>query len=373
MFVKNFTTKLTIFLSILTLSVTMLFALQSSVNAQAYRGLIIDEIKFDLGYQDRGVQITKKFNVIHDFQEKDKKVTLYFRALDFTSDGESGTPVFLPEGTLSPEASLAKWITFEKTSITLEQYGQKEEIVFTISVPEGAEPGGKYAAILLSDQEGGTVVNNNNDSTELGMSKELGPLVFMITDGEIIRNVSADALYTTDIKGKKTQYFFNLPVNINAILRNAGNVHVQPNGAIYVYRGENFQEFITKFELNSQKGYVLPNSTRIFSFEWNDGFMYDELVKNESTGKTEVKTKVNWDKLSKFRIGKYNVKMLFAAQGGETGETYTVQKDTFFWVIPWPLIILIISIIVLTGLFITYKQVTKTKSKKNQSKNRFDE
>jgi hypothetical protein len=347
----------------------MLFnAFVSQSNAQAYRGLVIDEIKYDLGYQNRGTSITKTFHVTHDFQDKTKVVTLYFRAADFTSDGSTGTPVFLPTGTLSSGASLASWITFEKKSITLDHYGQSEEVTFTIDIPADSEPGGKYAAILLSDKEGEGAVNGENESSELGISKELGPLVFLVNDGDIRKSIVADALYTSDIEGKKTQYFFNLPVNINAVLRNSGNVHVQPSGAIYVYRGDNFQNYIVKFELNEKKGYVLPDSTRVFSFEWGDGFMYDVLEKNTKTGKVSRVTKLNWDKLSKFRIGKYNARLLFAAEN-TSGETYTIQKETFFWVIPWPLLVLLVAVVVLTGLYITAKKISKKKSKKTNENN----
>jgi hypothetical protein len=335
-------------------------AFSLNVNAQAYRGLVIDEIKYDMGYQDRGTRITKTFHVTHDFQDRTKVVTLYFRAADFTSDGATGTPVFLPKDTLSSVASLASWITFEKTSITLDHYGQQEEVTFYIDIPMDAEPGGKFAAILLSDKEGESAIDGSDESSELGISKELGPLVFLITDGDIRMSLIADSLYTTNIMGKKTQYFFNLPVFINAVLRNNGNVQVQPNGAIYLYRGDNFQDFITKYELNEKKGYVLPDSTRIFAFEWNEGFMYDELKKDEKTGKISQVTKLNWDQLSKFRIGKYNVKMLFSAESTE-GNVTTIQKDTFFWVIPWPLIVLVVAIVVITGLYLTGKKLSRKK------------
>ena len=184
------------------MSSSILLGATTSTNAQAYRGLIIDEFKFEIKDAKPGETFTRTFNVTHDFIDRNKQVTLYLKSMDFTSDGVTGTPRFLPYDFLAPEASLANWITFEKSSVFLSSYGQKEQITFTITVPEDAEPGGKYAAVLLSDTEGKVAIDQNDESQRLGLNKELGPLVLLTVEGDVRQDVRANSLYTTNINGK---------------------------------------------------------------------------------------------------------------------------------------------------------------------------
>lgn len=337
-----------------------------TVHAQAYRGLIINEYKFD--YPEPyapGSQIQDSFTVKHDFQDKEKDVTLYLKGADFTSDGVSGTPKFLAPNSLAKEASLASWIEFEKDVIHLNEFGAEETINFTINVPANAEPGGKYAAILMSDKEGGSAINPDNNDNELGLSKELGPLVIMKVDGETTESISSDALYTVNIKGKETKFFFNPPVNIVSKLANDGNIHTIPRGAIYVYKGDNFNEYDQKFELNEDESYVLPNSTREFRKNWNESFIKTEMVKNED-GTSEYKTTYDWDNLSKFRLGKYNVKVMYLDNG--SGSTY--DAHTSFYVFPWQLLVLIIVIILFILTIILVKIAKSKNSDKKGSKSK---
>lgn len=346
------------FLVILTLPVISLI-IYNRAHSQAYRGLIINELIFNIEDVPRGTSVIKEFTVTHDFDQADKVVEIYVKALDFTSNGEDGTPVFVEPGTFSEDASLASWIEFEREHITLDHYLQEETIRFTITVPQNAEPGGRYAGIILSDEEGKNI-DFEAEGSELGLTKELGPLVLLTTDGDVSRTMSLDDLFTQNIKGKKSSFFFNPPVIAIARIKNDGNVHIDPKGVIYFYRGDDFQKYDTKVEINEDGGYILPGTTREFAAGWTEGFIYTEKVE----GKEEYKTKINWDKLSKLRIGKYKVKLLYSYET-EEGQTITQEGDASYWVFPWQIILLIVLIILLIIARIMYRK-SKGKKTKNE-------
>lgn len=365
--------KLFSFIIVIFSTVIIIGSFRSEAIAQAYRGLIIDELIIDLGYVQPGQTITRSFNVTHDFQQADKYVTIYPRAADFESNGINGDPVLLPAGTKGEAASLASWVTYDLTSFSLDHYKQVQNIVFTVTVPENAEPGSKYAALLLSDKEGQGVVGVETEESKLGLSKELGPLLILTVDGEITKGLVAEDLYTTDIKDKKTRFFLNAPVNIISILRNTGNVYTTPKGKIYVYKGDNFQTYEQAFELNESGSLILGNSTRYYaftSFGLDDSFMVDTLKTRERTDPTTgeiteeeyVGIELNWDRLSKLRIGKYSIKLLYSTENTD-GTVSTLEKDASFWIIPWPLIVLALIIIGIISIWIIIKR-SQSKSKK---------
>jgi hypothetical protein len=332
-------------------------------SAQAYRGLIIDEFKFEINDAKPGDVYTRTFNVTHDFIERNKEITLYMKSMDFTSDGVTGTPRFLPYDSLAPEASLANWITFDKSSVFLDSYGQKEQITFTITVPENAEPGGKYAAVLLSDTEGKTAIDENDESQRLGLNKELGPLVLLTVEGEVRKDVKANSLYTTNIEGKSRKFYFNPPINLHTEIFNDGNIHTTPRGVFYIFKGRNFQKNIAKFDMNEKQGYVLPGTTRTYTATWNESFItYTKEINDE--GETIIKTNYNWDQLSKLRIGKYNVKLLYNTEA-QDGTVQTMEMITSFWIIPWQLIVLVVA----TILYLYYKY-RRGKRNENEKKPR---
>jgi len=69
------------------------------------------------------------------------------RMTDFTAEENSGEMLF-DESLQDLSIASRKWFKIEKPNFILER-GEKEEIQFTISVPENAEPGGHYSVMLF--------------------------------------------------------------------------------------------------------------------------------------------------------------------------------------------------------------------------------
>jgi hypothetical protein len=66
---------------------------------------------------------------------------------DFTAEENSGEMLF-DESLQDPSITSRKWFEIEKPNFILEP-GEKEEIQFTISAPENAEPGGHFSVMLF--------------------------------------------------------------------------------------------------------------------------------------------------------------------------------------------------------------------------------
>ncbi|MGB4833557.1 MAG: hypothetical protein WBP40_00835, partial [Candidatus Moraniibacteriota bacterium] len=166
----------------------------------------------------------------------------------------------------------------------------------------------------------------------------------------------------TEFSTDKTVYEF-LPVNFTVSLKNSGNVHVAPRGNIFLSRGSN--KDIALLELNSGKGSILPDSTRIFETGWKDGFpVYEETIENGQVVLDELGHQtyhLTWDfkNASHLRFGKYTAKMLLVYDDGT--RDIPIEGVVSFWVMPWRLIAgaVFIGIFFLIGMKSTLSKIWK--------------
>ena len=351
------------------LLVIFILTLLSNINplfAQSFRGLIINEYLIDIGKVQPGEVVTRSFQVKYDYQPlpdgsaRVANIKTYSR--NFTQADQPGMPKFLDEGVLEPAESLADWVTFSDDFFTMDGLGQTRNVTFTITVPANAEPGGKQAAMFLQDMGGDVAFEDLKDQskTGAGLNAALGPLVFLTVDGDLKSSLVVEDIYTTNIKGKKHSFFFNPPVNVVVDLKNDGNTYLSPRGRVIIHEGEKFTDGqLASFELNEEDGRVLPGTTRSFVFTWNDSFI--STVKEEipatdqEKSKVEYNTKYDWDKLSKLRIGKYNVTVQFDYKKDDGTSSEVFIGNTAFRVFPWQLILLILLVILLVTFYISRK------------------
>ena len=104
-------------------------------------------------------------------------------------------------------------------------------------------------------------------------------------------------------------------------------------------------------EVNQDRGNILPDSNRVFTSKWTEGFpVYVEKVEDgkvvlDNQGKQVYS--LNWDfsQLYKLRFGKYTADLLLVYDDGVRDQT--VEGQLSFWVIPWRLLIAALVIVVL--------------------------
>lgn len=191
----------------------------------------------------------------------DKRIEVYVQVVDFTGGSEDGTVNFITKQVDSESDIYASnWLQIQTEGISIEPQ-QSKEIPFTVIVPETADPGGHYVAILAGTQPPADSLGG----TGIKISSLLASLLLLNVAGEVqdqgdIREFSTDKKYYTD---------FNVKFNVR--FENQGNVHIQPQGEIRIY---NFRDVLQdSISINHQSDYgnVLPKSIRQWEFDWQGG------------------------------------------------------------------------------------------------------
>jgi hypothetical protein len=269
------------------------------------------------------------------YNDTDIDKTYYPVYYDFTAPkDESGSPMFVAEGTMATSSSLASW--FRRLQPVFIKARGKQEVVMNIDVPQSAEPGGHYGALLFSDQP--TDISNTN----IGVGSQTGPLVLVNVFGDIKEGLEILNFDTANIKA-------SLPAAFTLRLNNTGSVHQTPVGNITV-RGWWPKEVI--IPVNAQKlSHVLPHSVRRISYAWAAG--------NQPTPGFLNQVKYEWQN---FAIGRFEA-VIDLNYGIVKSDVVTAR--TAFWLVPYHLLgaFLLVFVIIIASLKIyTNYVISRTQS-----------
>lgn len=239
------------------------------------------------------------------------KVVTEFR--DFIVESETGVPTPVEQG--SSVWSMSLWISVpaELQEFTLEP-NESREVPFTIDIPQDATPGGHYAMVLF---------------TPAIVQEEIaGPLIEHKVGNLIKLSVSGDVQESAKITEFSAPFFSEYgPIPIILKILNDGNNHISLEGNIRIYNM--FSKQVAEWSL--QPGNVFPTAIRTWDTEW----------------------------LGKWRFGLYKAKaeLTYGSSDTELGEEF------FFWVIPWKIVLGIVTVIVILLVLGYRKDKTKTKEK----------
>ncbi len=226
-------------------------------------------------------------------------ITVFAQPVLFEPDGEDGRPRFVgpvagEESTPDP-STLAGWIDVPRGGLLIKRE-QTIAIPLSISVPEGAAPGGHYAAILIGNRAPGT----SPAESSLSVTSSIASLIFLRVAGDVteqgrIRDFVTDRSIYERPEAKLSLRF-----------EDQGNVHLRPQGDITIYNM--FDQKRGYIPVNQTAGYgnVLPGSVRKFTFTWT-----------ADSG--------TWD------IGRYRA---VATLGYGTNGKQFATATTYFWVLP---------------------------------------
>jgi hypothetical protein len=231
--------------------------------------------------------------------------------------GDNGAPKLsdLPE-----DDEFSNWIDFSEDSFTLDP-NEAKTVRFTIDPPENAALGYYYAIVFTRQNEG-----QNGASQAVIAAAPAVPLLVEVRSPNAKRE-----LQMVDFKTDKMFYEY-LPADFTVTIKNSGNIHAVPVGDIFIDSA--YTEDIGVVSVNSGNGNILPGGTRSFAASWNDAFIYREAVQEGS--KTVYKTKYDFSKANKFRIGKYKANVLMIYDNGE--RDVPMEASISFWVIPWKIL-----------------------------------
>jgi hypothetical protein len=254
--------------------------------------------------------------------------------MKFAATGSTGTPDLYP---LSKTDTYASWFHFSPQQFVA-QPNVWNTVTMTIDIPSTADLG-YYLAVTFSP----ATVNGVTGATNLnGSAANL--VLLNVSTGNEKRNLNLVS-FTTD-----HSLYEYLPANFNVTVHNAGNIYIAPSGNIFISKGT---KPIATLDLNDAGGSVLPDSNRIYTVPWTDGFpvFTNKLVHGQtvadSKGKPKQTLQWNFTHANKFRFGHYTAKVLVVYDNGS--EDVPTEASLGFWVIPWKLLLLVIIIVAIFG------------------------
>ena len=155
--------------------------------------LTISPIRYEIS-GDPGQVLQEQLNLRN---ETSSPQTFYPHNYNFQAEGETGTPTFV-----EPKDGLGTWIA-GPAGITLAP-GDNQTVVFVISIPKDAKPGGYFGALLY-----GTTPPSQNGA-QLAIGSETGPIILLRVNGDIKESASI-----TEFRTKNDTHFFTaLPVEM---------------------------------------------------------------------------------------------------------------------------------------------------------------
>jgi hypothetical protein len=260
------------------------------------------------------------------------------------TEDDNGTVHLSPPG---PTDEFVHWIKFSQTTFPAPA-GKWVDIKMTISPPKSAAFG-YYFAVEYSranpeKPSGGQAAANGAAATFV--------LLDVNAPGEARQ--AQIVSFTADRK-----WYQFLPANFSVKVHADGNVQVIPYGNIFIQSGG---QTIATLNVNDTQGNVLPQSSRIFTSTWNDGFPnyvtktvngQPQLDKNNKPIRTLT---WNWSKIGSLRFGQYTASLIMTYDNGH-GRDVPVSATLTFWVIPWGIIfvVLLVILLILAGIFSAFR------------------
>jgi len=228
---------------------------------------------------------------------------------DFGSKNETGEPNIIFDNKETPY-SLKNWIT-PPAGFTLASK-ETRTVTVPINVPANAEPGGHYAVVRFTGTAKGEGQN------QVSLSASIGSLVLLKVSGDVKQQAVVEEFYAAGKKYDKTSFFETGPIRLIARIKNEGNLHVKPTGTVVVT--DSFGKDIATLRMNGDPAKeddtprsILPQSIRRF----------DTLLNEQNL------------------FGRYKAVMNLSYGDGKT-----LTSTSYFWVIPYKMIIAIIALLV---------------------------
>jgi len=253
-------------------------------------------------------QIQTKTIKIRNESRSEKTISTSVR--DFIVIDDLGTPSQIEDTDQSQNRwTASSWIQISPSILKLKP-GETKSFVLTVIAPDDALAGGHYAMVLHTPSSDITI-----NQTGAAVETNVGTLVYITIPGDITENASIKEFSAP----KFSEYG---PIDFKTIITNLSDIHITPAGVINIYNGLGFKTAQIKIDNTN----IFPYTSREFINTLNRKLMF----------------------------GRYKAQI--NAAYGTTGQLLTATL--FFWVIPYKLIALLITIIVIIYLVLKLKKKT---------------
>jgi hypothetical protein len=154
---------------------------------------------------------------------------------------------------------LASWIHYNEGQISLKAE-ERREIPITISVPQNAQPGGHYAAVLFRG-----LTSSEAQGSGVGISGRVGSIVLVEVSGETSKSGTIEEVIAP-------KFISHGPLEVGFKIKNTGNTHFSPEGKIII------SGLLQDKELTWEPRVVFPGYDRTFKASWTDKYLFGPLT-----------------------------------------------------------------------------------------------
>ena len=236
------------FLSLLTIASSLYFAVPVSAAGVT---LLPSHKYIDVipGQKAQRVPITIK-------NDTRQKLTFSVEIADFGALDDSGGPAIY-RGNERPTYGLKNFTSLDQKELIVPA-GGSEAIVVGILNSDLMKPGGHYGAVLFTLQA-------NDDKDTVKVEQVISSLLFITKKG-------GDAAKLSIAATTVATSLLSLPNRIDTTIQNSGNVHDVPKGTVTITNP--FGTEVYAAALNKERGPVLPETIRKFSYQPPSSFLY---------------------------------------------------------------------------------------------------
>jgi hypothetical protein len=190
---------------------------------------------------------------------------------------------------------------------------QRANLSINISVPTDAQPGGRYASVLVSTTSDGTVAKGENKAKTIS---RVGALYFVKVPGPVKEE---GRLADFRLSGPTKSFYEKGPFNFEVLFENTGNMYLTPGGSV---------------EIKNMLGQVVKNL---------------EIAPFFSMPSSVRSALVTWD--SQMAFGRYSATVSLA-RGYRENLSSTDSMTVSFWVLPWKVIVILLVVIIIVAFII---------------------
>lgn len=273
-----------------------------------------------------GTTVTTDIRIRNEGTEAE---TLKTGLMKFGAKGEEGQPALMErEG----GDVYFDWATISPSEFVI-QPNEYKTVRMTIDVPKEAAFAYYYAV---------TFSRSSDEKPAKGQAVKGSIATLVLLEANVPG--AKRELQVVEFVSEKKLYEF-LPATFKVKIRNTGNVHAIPHGDLTINQGD---KELARMQLNPQAGYILPQSNRVFTVTWDDGFpRYTAKEENgkilvSDDGKAQQQLETDWSKAGKFRFGEYTANLLMVYDDGT--RDVPVENAVKFHVIPWKILLAVILV-----------------------------
>ena len=274
------------------LSPALAYQIEENPDMEVKGDFLLGPGKMEL-WLDPGESVTRTISITNRLG---KEMTFRVEIEDFTGSRDPTETIRLLGEEKGPY-SLRDYLKPEVKEFTL-AHGQRIVLPVEISIPQDAEPGGRYGAVIIA---------TTPPKTEEGEEKEPRPAVVIIARlaNLFFVRVKGEVIEDGFLKEFKTErrFYEKGPIPFELLSENNGNVHLAPYGLIEIYNilGRKVDE------IELDPWFAMPDSLRLRETKWNRDFLF----------------------------GRYTA----LASVNRGYQDIIDQKSINFWVVPWKIIL----------------------------------